>query len=75
MEYPMDKTICGAKSRSNGGAPCKLSPLANGRCRFHGGKTPIKHGLYTKKAVEERQTVRALLKQAKNMLESDSVAF
>lgn len=30
-------TPCGAKTRS--GLPCKLPPMANGRCKYHGGKS------------------------------------
>lgn len=30
--------ICGAKNRSD--EPCQNPPLANGRCRFHGGLSP-----------------------------------
>jgi hypothetical protein len=37
---------CGAKTRS--GTPCKKAGMANGRCRLHGGLTPIKHGRYSK---------------------------
>ncbi|ULJ65926.1 HGGxSTG domain-containing protein [Wielerella bovis] len=29
--------ICGAKTRS--GLPCQKSPMANGRCKLHGGKS------------------------------------
>lgn len=49
---------CGAKTRS--GAPCKGYPMANGRCRMHGGKSTgardaarpgntnaTKHGFYS----------------------------
>lgn len=68
----MDKNICGAKARSNGRQPCKLSPLENGRCRFHGGLTPIKHGYYTKKAIEERREFREMLRGYKEMLRSFS---
>lgn len=32
-----EKRRCGAKTRS--GAPCKNSPMPNGRCRMHGGKS------------------------------------
>ena len=32
-------TQCGAKTRS--GAPCRLGAMSNGRCRMHGGKSPI----------------------------------
>ncbi|TNF15449.1 MAG: hypothetical protein EP320_04360 [Rhodobacteraceae bacterium] len=34
---------CGAARRSDGG-PCQNLPLANGRCRLHGGKTPSGDG-------------------------------
>jgi hypothetical protein len=64
----MDKNTCGAKARSNGMQPCKLSPLENGRCRFHGGLTPIKHGFYTKKAIAERREFRALMQEHKDAL-------
>lgn len=33
----MEKKICGAKTRQ--GTPCKKTPLKNGRCRLHGGKS------------------------------------
>lgn len=52
-ERPHERVICGAKTRS--GEPCKNPPLANGRCRFHGGKsltgvaaTNFKTGRYSK---------------------------
>lgn len=64
----MDKMTCGAKARSNNGKPCRLSPLENGRCRFHGGLTPIKHGHYSKKAIAERREFRALLQEHKEAL-------
>lgn len=34
---------CGAKRRN--GLPCKAPAMANGRCRIHGGKTPVGLGL------------------------------
>ncbi|MFS0556354.1 HGGxSTG domain-containing protein [Brevibacillus sp. 179-C9.3 HS] len=54
----MEKKLCGAKTKS--GEHCKKAALANGRCRFHGGKSTgpkdpnklkgnknaLKHGLY-----------------------------
>lgn len=47
------KTVCGAKLR-NKNAYCQKPPMANGRCRLHGGKTPkgeasanFKHGRYS----------------------------
>jgi hypothetical protein len=33
----MKPKICGAKTRQ--GTPCQKTPLANGRCRLHGGKS------------------------------------
>ena len=48
------KPICGAKTRAGGGHPCRrmaghgTSHLGMGRCKYHGGSTPIKHGLYSK---------------------------
>lgn len=44
-----DKKTCGAKTRS--GEPCKRAPMANGRCRLHGGLStgaPLKHGRRSK---------------------------
>ena len=44
-------TTCGAKTRK--GAPCSrvagfgTDHLGQGRCRWHGGATPIKHGRYS----------------------------
>ncbi len=58
----MDRSICRAKARSNHGSPCKLPPMENGRCRFHGGMTPIKHGRYSKKAIEIRQAIKDYLR-------------
>ncbi|GEB35935.1 HGGxSTG domain-containing protein [Brevibacillus parabrevis] len=54
----MEKKLCGANTRTGG--LCKKAALANGRCRFHGGKSTgpkdpsklkgnknaLKHGLY-----------------------------
>jgi glucans biosynthesis protein len=42
---------CGAKARTRNKAPCRGMPMKNGRCRFHGGKSPgaprgEKHGRY-----------------------------
>jgi len=44
--------ICGAKAKSTG-KPCQRpagwgTPNDTGRCKFHGGATPIKHGRYSK---------------------------
>ena len=35
----MKKKVCGAKLRGKN-AHCQKSPMANGRCRLHGGATP-----------------------------------
>lgn len=37
--------ICGAKKRD--GSPCASKQMPNGRCRMHGGKTPIQSGRYS----------------------------
>ncbi len=69
---------CCAKTRS--GKPCR-SPAAHGnkRCRMHGGakgsgapkgnKNALKHGRYTKAAIEERRRLRALIRDANRFLE------
>lgn len=65
------KKACGAKNRA--GLPCRRSPMPNGRCHLHGGKSPgakpgnqnaLKHGAYTAEAVAFRRMVRASLKEA-----------
>lgn len=52
------KKICGAKTRA--GTPCKVAPMANGRCYRHGGATPkgadnanFTHGSYSKYVHQE----------------------
>jgi hypothetical protein len=69
---------CGAKTRS--GRPC-LSPAVGGkeRCRMHGGapgsgaprgnKNALKHGLYTREAIEERRKLRALMRQTRSLIQ------
>lgn len=69
---------CGAKTRS--GKPCR-APAANGkgRCRLHGGakgsgaplgnQNALKHGRYTKAAIEERRALRKLIRDAEKFLE------
>lgn len=69
---------CGAKTRS--GKSCK-SPAVQGkrRCRMHGGapgsgapkknKNALKHGLFTKEAIEERRQIRALLRQSRKLVQ------
>jgi hypothetical protein len=40
--------------------------MENGRCQYHGGKSPIKHGRYSKQAEkkrrEESQQIKSLRK-------------
>jgi uncharacterized protein YjcR len=69
---------CGAKTRS--GKPCH-SPAVNGkkRCRMHGGaegsgapkgnRNALKHGRYTRKAIEERRALRKFMREADKLLE------
>ena len=72
--------MCGAKARTIGHRPCRQPAMANGRCRFHGGKstgpktkegvhriiaTNWKHGFYSKPAITERQELRVLIAKAK----------
>ena len=57
---------CGAKTRSGG--YCGHYSMPKGRCRYHGGKSTdaknprVKHGHYTKAAIEERRWLNELLK-------------
>jgi uncharacterized protein YjcR len=69
---------CGAKTRS--GKPC-MSPAVHGkkRCRMHGGapgsgaprgnQNALKHGLYTREAIEERRQVRTLMRQSRLLIQ------
>ena len=64
---------CGAKTRSGGS--CGHYSMKNGRCRYHGGKSTgahsprVKHGYYSKSAIEEREWVRELLKGVDDLLD------
>jgi uncharacterized protein YjcR len=69
---------CGAKTRS--GKACR-SPAVHGkkRCRMHGGapgsgapkgnRNALKHGFYSKALIEERNKLRALLRQSRKLLQ------
>ena len=69
---------CGARTRS--GKPCR-SPAVSGkrRCRMHGGapgsgaprgnQNALKHGLFTREALEVRRLVQDLLRQSRMLLE------
>lgn len=68
---------CGAKTRS--GRPCQ-SPAVAGkkRCRMHGGaegsgapkgnKNALKHGHYTKEAIEERRALGRIIRDANKLI-------
>ena len=68
---------CGAKTRSS--KPCK-SPAVRGkrRCRMHGGapgsgaprgnQNALKHGQFTRQAVEERRRVQDLVRKSRMLL-------
>ena len=66
------KPKCGAKTRAGGGHPCRrmaghgTAYLGKGRCKYHGGASPIKHGLYSKvvpKEMKARSYLAALADQ------------
>jgi uncharacterized protein YjcR len=69
---------CGAKTRS--GKPCR-SPAVHGkkRCRMHGGapgsgapknnQNALKHGQFTKDAIEAHKLLRALLQQSRKLVQ------
>jgi hypothetical protein len=80
--YPMME-LCGAKTRSNGGGPCRRWPMPNGRCYLHGGKSTgartvegklrqkmasWKHGFYSKEARQERSQLKMLIQGQKTTL-------
>lgn len=39
MPIPGVRAVCGAKKRD--GSPCQNAAMPNGRCRLHGGKSPV----------------------------------
>ena len=69
---------CGARTRK--GTPCR-APAARGkaRCRMHGGaggsgapignQNALKHGMYTKAALEERRALRRLIREMEERLQ------
>jgi uncharacterized protein YjcR len=68
---------CGAKTRQ--GTPCR-APAVKGkkRCRMHGGaqgsgaprgnQNALKHGAFTKEALERRGAMRDLIREARKLL-------
>ncbi|MEA4858328.1 MAG: HGGxSTG domain-containing protein [Solidesulfovibrio sp.] len=73
---------CSARSKRTGN-PCRQPAMANGKCRFHGGKStgaPVgnknawKHGDYSAQAQERRREMRQLLREARQFLaEQDEI--
>ncbi len=73
----LESPRCGAKTRS--GPPCK-APAVKGkkRCRMHGGaagsgapignQNALKHGVYTRQAIEERQALNSMINEYKATL-------
>ena len=74
---------CGAKAKHSG-QPCKLKPMANGRCKFHGGmatgpKTEegkrrsamraLKHGERSADATKRKRAEQSILKMVKERLD------
>lgn len=68
---------CGAQTRN--GEPCRAPALrGKTRCRMHGGAAgsgapfgngnAVKHGFFTRDAIEERKFVRTVLSEAENVL-------
>jgi hypothetical protein len=69
---------CGAKTRL--GKPC-MSPAVHGkkRCRMHGGapgsgaprgnQNALKHGLYTREAIEKSRQLRTLMRQSRLLIQ------
>ena len=69
---------CGARTRR--GTPCQ-APAVSGRarCRMHGGakgsgappgnRNALKHGEYTRQAIEERRQLRAMIREMQRALE------
>lgn len=67
MRFRMDFSKlpkCNAKTK-HGKHPCRHIALANNRCHYHGGKTPVKHGAYTRKSEKELAESRDLMKSLK----------
>ena len=75
---PMHRSLrCGARTRR--GTPCQ-APAVQGkrRRRMHGGaagsgapkgnRNAVKHGLYTREAIEDRRRLRDLMRQSRELL-------
>lgn len=69
---------CNAKAKTTG-KRCRQAAMKNGKCYWHGGKSPgpptgnknsYKHGYYTAEAIESRIQVRNILREADKLLNS-----
>ena len=68
---------CGAYSRRTK-KPCRQPAMPNGRCRMHGGKAgaprgntnALKHGHYTRDAMNRRRYLRELMRKARETIET-----
>jgi uncharacterized protein YjcR len=72
-----ESSRCGARTRE--GKPCQ-APAVRGkaRCRMHGGakgsgapvgnENALKHGMYTKAALEEQKALRTMIRQMSESL-------
>ncbi len=70
---------CGAKTRS--GRPCqRIGNKRNGRCKLHGGRAGApsgerngawRHGGRSKEAAAQRKAIRAILREAQQLLRKD----
>jgi hypothetical protein len=64
---------CGARTRST--KPCQSPAMKNGRCRMHGGKSlsgcdhgRYQYGLHTQSTKANRTHIRALIHNARAMM-------
>ena len=57
---------CGANAKRTQ-QPCRAPAMANGRCKYHGGKSngrPVTTGQWTKKGIQQRKAVSQLINQS-----------
>ena len=75
--------VCGARTKGTG-KPCRRLSCSNGRCKLHGGKSTgprteegrrrcaevnLKHGYWSKSAIEERRQLKKFLQQSDDSLD------
>jgi hypothetical protein len=70
MQSKNPHAICGAKTRN--GKPCQSKPMTNGRCRMHGGATPVGAALPQFKTGRYSQHLPENLLSAYQRSETDS---